>query len=125
MKHPTFDLYYFTFVYGHPKTNKRKEMWNQLVSLQENINGPWIWSGDFNQVLSNGDKQSSTSKKCPGASKLHTYLQETEMIPLQLTGVKYTWKNKRDRDALVLEKLDRAFIYSAWLHTFEHCTLEA
>ena len=48
MKHPTFGLYYFSFVYGHPKTSKRKEEWNQLVSFQENINGPWIWSGGFN-----------------------------------------------------------------------------
>ena len=47
------------------------------------------------------------------------------MIPLQSTGVKYTWKNKRVRDALVLEKLDKAFINNVWLHTFEHCTLEA
>ena len=85
----------------------------------------WIWIGDFNQVLSNGDKQSSTSQKCPRGSELHTCQQETEMIPLQSTRVKYTWKNKRDGDALVLEKLDRAFINNAWLRTFEHCTLEA
>ena len=75
-------------------------------------------------MLSNGDKQSSTSQKCPGASELHTCLQEIEMIPLQSTGVKYTWKNKRDGDALVLEKLDRAFTNNAWLCTFEHCTLK-
>ena len=56
---------------------------------------------------------------------MHTCLQETRMISLQSTGVKYTWKNKRDGYALVLEKLDRAFINNAWLHTFEHCTLEA
>ena len=85
----------------------------------------WIWIGDFNQVLSNGDKQSSTSQKCPRGSELHTCQQETEMIPLQSTRVKYTWKNKRGGDALVLEKLDRAFINNVWLHTFEHCTLEA
>jgi len=56
---------------------------------------------------------------------LHTYLQDTEMIPLQSTGFKYTWKNKRGGDALVLEKLDRVFIHNAWFHSFEHCTLEA
>ena len=39
MKHPTFGLYYFSFVYGHPKTSKRRVEWNQLVSFQENING--------------------------------------------------------------------------------------
>ena len=48
MKHPTFGLCYFTFVYGHPKTSKRKEVWDQLASFQEPINGPWIWIGDFN-----------------------------------------------------------------------------
>ena len=125
MKHPTFGLCYFTFVYGHPKTSKRKEVWDQPASFQEHINGPWIWIGDFNQVLSNADKQSSTSQNCPGASHLHNCLRDTEMIPLQSTGVKYTWKNKRGGDALVLEKLDKAFINNVWLHTFEHCTLEA
>ena len=109
MKHPTFGLCYFTFVYGHPKTSKRKEVWDQLASFQEHINGPWIWIGDFNQVLSNEDKQSSTSQNCPRASHLHNCLRDTEMRPLQSTRVKYTWKNKRDGDALVLEKLDRAF----------------
>ena len=99
MKHPIFGLCYFTFVYGHPKTSKRKEVCDQLVSFKENINGPWIWIGDFNQVLSNADKQSSTSQNCTGASELHTCLQETKMIPLQSAGFKYKWKNKRDGDA--------------------------
>ena len=44
---------------------------------------------------------------------------------MNATGVQYTWKNNREREELVCERLDRAFVNLDWLHTHEHSSLEA
>ena len=44
---------------------------------------------------------------------------------MNATGVQYTWKNNREREELVCEQLDRAFVNLDWLHTYDHSSLEA
>lgn len=45
-----------TFVYSYNTNAERKEMLNQLRSLHNNINDPWLVMGDFNTILSVNDR---------------------------------------------------------------------
>jgi len=40
-----------TFVYGRNLEVQRIPLWNDLISLAGNMNGPWCVLGDFNAVL--------------------------------------------------------------------------
>lgn len=101
---------YCTFIYGHPTTHKRKHVWNHLLSLHSTVSGPWVWIGDFNQVLNQENKFSLKNQACLGAIYLHNCLQEASMIPMNATGVQYTLKNNREVEELVSELLDKAFV---------------
>ena len=45
-----------TGFYGHPETHRRKESWEQLKVLNRKFQLPWICFGDFNEILSTGEK---------------------------------------------------------------------
>jgi hypothetical protein len=46
----------FTDFYGHPETTKRQKSWNLLQFLATLSHNPWICLGDFNEVVSMGEK---------------------------------------------------------------------
>lgn len=71
IKFPIMGYVFCTFIYGHPTTHKRKIVWDKLFSLHSTVTGPWVWTRDFNQVLSNEDKLSFRTQACPGANDLH------------------------------------------------------
>ena len=75
IKMPNVGFVYCTFIYGHPTTHKRKHVWNHLLSFCSTVTGPWVWIGDFNQVLKQEDKFSLRNQACPGAIDLQNCLQ--------------------------------------------------
>ena len=40
-----------TFVYGEPRTENRRDMWELLRSLSGAWAGPWMVLGDFNEAM--------------------------------------------------------------------------
>ena len=114
-----------TLSYMVIQPHKRKHVWNHLLSFRSTVTGPWVWIGDFNQVLKQEDKFSLRNQACLGATELYNCLQEASMIPMNATRVKFTWNNNRDDEDLVLERLERAFVNLEWLNSFGHSSLEA
>lgn len=45
------ERFFCSFIYAYNDSNQRVELWNQLQSIRENIDIPWILMGDFNAVL--------------------------------------------------------------------------
>lgn len=41
-----------TIMYARDKLSKREIMWQKLQNMSASVHGPWILSGDFNNVLS-------------------------------------------------------------------------
>ena len=40
-----------TFVYGEPRVENRRDMWERLCSLCDEWTGPWMVIGDFNEAM--------------------------------------------------------------------------
>ena len=47
---------YITFIYGPPIENERMLIWDQLRRMASSIVGSWLCVGDFNDLLSQGEK---------------------------------------------------------------------
>ena len=45
-----------TFTYGEPDVSKRQLVWDQLSLLGAGRTGPWMLTGDFNEILENNEK---------------------------------------------------------------------
>ncbi|KAK4279407.1 hypothetical protein QN277_011193 [Acacia crassicarpa] len=48
---------YISFVYGPPKEGDRRIVWNILRSLASSVSGSWLAVGDFNDLISQNEKE--------------------------------------------------------------------
>ena len=48
---------HFTVVYGYPRREIRREVWEEIQSLDKRDSVPWLLIGDFNTVLSSEEKK--------------------------------------------------------------------
>lgn len=46
-----------TYVYGNPNFQQRRGLWSKLIRLQEDKEVPWCCMGDFNDFLSQVEKE--------------------------------------------------------------------
>ena len=47
----------FTGFYGNPETSKREESWKPLEQLSRSCDLPWVYMGDFNEIMHSGEKK--------------------------------------------------------------------
>ena len=52
----TGDQWFLTIVYGLHTMEDRKSLWLDIDNLGRNIQEPWCIMGDFNAILSSGDR---------------------------------------------------------------------
>lgn len=50
----------FTGFYGNPEVAKQLESWALLRCLSRMVPNPWLYVGDFNEIISTSKKFSST-----------------------------------------------------------------
>jgi hypothetical protein len=68
--------------------------------------GPWLLAGDFNVILSLGEKFGGRNFGSPSYNAFVDFLQELGLIDLGFNGNHYTWNNKRLGRGKIKEKLD-------------------
>ena len=49
-------------VYGHPKEQRKKEIWALLRHLHSRASMPWVCFGNFNELLASDEKSGGVSK---------------------------------------------------------------
>ena len=114
------EIFTVTFIYGHPKLEQRHRIWTELQKLGSQINHRWVCIGDFNQVLQESDKFTFKDHAIAGNQMFQQILSDLCLMPIASKGLPFTWMNKRQGEAFVMEKLDRAFANTAWLDHFSH-----
>ncbi|XP_060974670.1 uncharacterized protein LOC133039749 [Cannabis sativa] len=111
--------YHFTAFYGSPETNQRIQTWNLLRSFAiASQDVPWLIMGDFNELLSNDDKEGGPLRREQLMEDFRKSIDDCGVTPLDYTGNKFTWSNKNYNGLLVKERLDRGFINGKWKEFF-------
>ncbi|KAK4259744.1 hypothetical protein QN277_006045 [Acacia crassicarpa] len=110
---------YISFVYGPPKEGERRIVWNILRSLASNVVGSWLAVGDFNDLLSQSEKEGGNPKAMQKIMNFQSLLSDYDLLDLELKGSMFTWCNKRS-GALVREQLDRALGNVEFRNAFDH-----
>ncbi|OMO88470.1 reverse transcriptase [Corchorus capsularis] len=115
--------YAISAVYASPDRESRLLLWDYLACLGANLNLHWIWIGDFNETLCSLDKYGGRVVNPLNSSSLNDALSSCDMIDIGFVGPRFTWSNKNPISTLILERIDRAWINSAWLDSFPESTL--
>ncbi|XP_060190353.1 uncharacterized protein LOC132619470 [Lycium barbarum] len=85
-----------TFVCGLNTEVERKALWHQLRSLNTSINDPWVILGDFNTMLSVGDRINAAPVHPTELIDFQDCVEDIGVGQLTRRGCHYSWCNKRD-----------------------------
>ncbi|KAH7863586.1 hypothetical protein Vadar_019513 [Vaccinium darrowii] len=108
-----------TFVYGCPLRAGRGRVWDELKTLAQNVSLPWLCMGDFNQVLSIGDKYGGHVPSQKSLSAFHELITDCGLVDLEAKGPRYTWRNNRSGENFIMERIDMAFTNASWRELYD------
>ncbi|XP_020254145.1 uncharacterized protein LOC109831220 [Asparagus officinalis] len=106
-------------VYGFNRQEARKELWEDLKQISQNIrNVPWRICGDYNCLLSNEEKLGGINLTEADTKDFKKFIEDCNLRHLKTQGCFYTWNNKQDANSRIWCRLDRALINDAWIDEY-------
>ena len=70
------------------------------------------------------DKFSFNNGNIVGAKLFQQTLSDLELCELEAKGQRFTWMNKREDEAFVMERLDKTFASVEWINSYLHYALK-
>ncbi|KAJ9548141.1 hypothetical protein OSB04_020684 [Centaurea solstitialis] len=120
----TYGTWRFTGFYGFPERTRRRVSWNLLRSLAEQSNLPWVVMGDFNDLLSQEEKQGLHEHPDWCIQGFRETLSDCRLMDLSMHGFPFTWSRHKGKPNEVLERLDRAVASQSWINLFPNHWVE-
>ena len=108
----------FTGFYGKPDTQKRKESWDLLCLLNRCFDLPWLYAGDFNEIVSSLEKMGGSSRSQVQMQLFREAIDECGFIDLDFSGSQFTWQKHFSNSHSIWESLDRCLANNDWLIKF-------
>uniref|UniRef100_A0A5B7BGF4 Endonuclease/exonuclease/phosphatase domain-containing protein n=1 Tax=Davidia involucrata TaxID=16924 RepID=A0A5B7BGF4_DAVIN len=104
--------------YGSPDASQRSISWALLRSLRQQMDIPWLCLGDFNEILCDSEKLGMRSRDECQMRDFRKVLDDCGFRDLGFYENRFTWCNRRDGEANILERLDRAIATTDWCQRF-------
>ncbi|KAF7837557.1 reverse transcriptase [Senna tora] len=118
------NLFLMTFIYGHPEFSDRRHLWPVISNLVSNGDTPWGCIGDFNEILSQSEKDGVRPHSNLQIEVFRDFLANSGLQDMDLKGCRFTWCNNRE-EGCVRERIDRCVTNGAWRRVFSLAWLEA
>ncbi|KAL6551287.1 hypothetical protein OROMI_021775 [Orobanche minor] len=106
------NAFYLTVVYGRNTKIERRDLWDDLLSVNQN-HSPWMVGGDFNIILHPEEKKGGADPIQSDMEEFNNSLMNCALTDGGFVGSPYTWY----RDG-VWQRLDRVLISSEWHTSF-------
>lgn len=90
--------FFLSFVYGHPNPSFRNNLWERLQRIAINRRGlPWFIQGDFNELLSNNEKQGGRRRQDSSFHDLRKMVRCCDFTDLKSLGNRFSWAGQRGK----------------------------
>ena len=80
--------------------------------------------GDFNEIVSMGEKWGGADKRDSQMEQFRSALEECDLCDLGFIGSKYTWSNAKEDESFMEERLDRALANIDWCAWFQEVEVQ-
>jgi hypothetical protein len=117
-------IWRFTGFYGEPNHTQRKESWRLLHFLHNEIDLPWLCSGDFNETLHSHEQIGGNERQEWSMEGFREVMDFCGFKDLGYSGLPYTWDNHRQGVANIKVHLDRALANQSWLDMFRDIVVQ-
>lgn len=84
----------------------------------------WLVRGDMNSVVSPDEKRGGVPLTPGDLCGFSNFINQCHLLDLGLSGFLYTWRNNREGEGYIQERLDRALATPSWRSRFKHATVE-
>jgi hypothetical protein len=109
----------FTGFEGNHVEARRKLSWDLLKYLRKEYNYPWVYAGDFNEVMY--AKQIGENERQEWKIEgFRDTIEECKFEDSGFYGLPYTWDNKRQGNRNIKVRLDRALGDDKFQESFDN-----
>lgn len=99
-----------TAVYGSPRYVRRQELWDNLSTLAEDIQDPWVVLGDFNAILADHERRGGSHNfSIRGMAGFREMIQQCNLLDAGFQGSPFTWRHGN-----LFQRLDRVLCNLQW-----------
>lgn len=103
------------FIYGLHTVTDRKELWNQLRTL--NNQPPTLFIGDYNAIYKVDHRQGSRPTTYE-INDMSSWMEEMHLHTLKEVGHEFSWSNSEEGENIIVSKIDHAIGNIARMNAF-------
>ncbi|KAL9679888.1 hypothetical protein QQ045_017759 [Rhodiola kirilowii] len=101
---------HLTFVYADYDDVVQEQLWEDLIAASDNINAPWIVTGDFNTISSWEEKQGGNHSDDGPLIAFNEFQLQACLSDCGFKGPPFTWSNNQSGSGRIWERLDRSLV---------------
>lgn len=109
--------------YGPPYARKKRKAWENLATVVESIQTPWVCIRDFNFTLNEEEKYGGKIGESSSNNFLQDLMFNIGAMDLVFSGNQFIWANGKWGKAIVKRRLDRAISSISWRLAFPKATV--
>jgi len=110
-----------TFLYAPTNYGERLILWHQLREIQAQNTLPWIYMGDFNEILYAWEKVGKRAADYYRMAVFQDLLNDYSLMDIDSKGCAYTWANNREREELVKKNIRLRSMYHGMASDLPRC----
>lgn len=80
--------------------------------------------GDFNDIVTQADKQGGNRRVDSSINLFRTFITEIKMGEVTFRGKRWTWANNRQGEGFIEKRLDMFFGSAEWLSDFDKSVVQ-
>ncbi|KAG2328022.1 hypothetical protein Bca52824_010750 [Brassica carinata] len=98
--------FYLSCIYGEPVKCKSNEVWERITRIGVDRSGPWVMTGDFNEILDPSEKLGGTERDPDDGKEFKQMISACGMGNIKYTGYQFSWAGTRNKETVQC-RLDR------------------
>ena len=107
-----------TGFYGNLEKILRRESWNLLRYLNSQYQMPWVFLGDFNEILLATEKAKGLERSQQQIEGFRKAINICGFQDLGFEGPNFSWCNQRPRRRRIQLRLDRVLATVDWIEHY-------
>ncbi|KAH7867105.1 hypothetical protein Vadar_028870 [Vaccinium darrowii] len=111
-------------VYFSSRPEVRTAQWGVFMQYKQCLGDDWVIWGDMNCIISSEEKRGGLAPSYSSTRGFQDFIDHCQLLDLGFSGYPFTWKNNRDGEGQIQERLDRALASPSWRTKFSQATIE-
>ncbi|XP_070057376.1 uncharacterized protein [Nicotiana tomentosiformis] len=105
---------FLTVIYAKCKAHQRLQLWEELRSIANRIQGSWGVVGDFNVIIDIEEKRGGRPFRIKKSLNFLSCISDCGLLDAGLFGNIFTWSDNRGPPNTIWKRLDTLLINEAW-----------